>query len=62
MQISKDQLLELIRSHGDDQKTAQAEQELPDQVDTDKDGGLLERFGIDPQELLSKFGGSIPGL
>ena len=62
MQISKDQLLDLIRSHGDDQKTAQAEQELPDEVDPDTDRDLLERFGIDPQELLKKFGGSIPGL
>ena len=62
MEISKDQVLELIRSHGDDQKTANAEAELPDQVDTDKDANLLERFGVDPQELLKKFGGNIPGL
>ncbi len=62
MQISKDQLLELIRSHGDDQKSAEAEQELPDQVDTDRDQNLLDRFGIDPQELLRKFGGDLPGL
>ncbi len=62
MQISKDQVLELVRSHGDDQKTAQAEQELPDEVGTDRDQGLLERFGIEPEELLSRFKGDIPGL
>jgi hypothetical protein len=62
MQISKDQLMELIRSHGDDQKTAQAEQELPPEIDTDRDQNLLDRFGIDPQELLSRFKGDIPGL
>jgi hypothetical protein len=26
-------------------QTAQAERELPDQVDSDRDSGLLERFG-----------------
>ena len=63
MEISKDQVLELIRSHGDDDKTASAQAELPDQVDTDRDAGLLERFGVDPLELLKKFGGgNIPGL
>jgi uncharacterized protein YidB (DUF937 family) len=62
MQISKDQLMELIRSHGDDQKTAQAEQELPPEIDTDRDQNLLDKFGIDPQELLSRFKEDIPGL
>ncbi len=62
MQISKDQLMELIRSHGDDQKTAHAEQELPHEIDTDQDQNLLDKFGIDPQELLSRFKGNIAGL
>ena len=62
MQISKEQLMELIRSHGDDQKTAQAEEELPSEIDTDRDQNLLDKFGIDPQELLTRFKGDIPGL
>ena len=62
MQISKEQLMELVRSHGDDQKTAQAEQELPREIDTDRDRNLLDKFGIDPQELLTRFKGDIPGL
>jgi hypothetical protein len=60
--ISKDQILDLIRQRGDDEQAAQAERELPDQVDTDRDSGLLERFGINPQELLGKLGGDLPGL
>ena len=51
------QILELLRSQGDDSKAQQADQELPDQVDTDKDAGLLSKFGIDPMELIKKFGG-----
>ena len=57
MNIDKNQILELLRSQGDDSKAQQADQELPDQVDTDKDAGLLSKFGIDPMELIKKFGG-----
>ena len=57
MNIDKDQILELLRSQGDDDKAQQAEQELPGQVDTDRDAGLLSKFGIDPMELVKKLGG-----
>ena len=57
MQIPKEQILELLRSRGDDDKAKQADGELPDQVDTDQHAGLLEKYGIDVQDLLSRFGG-----
>jgi hypothetical protein len=62
MQISKDQIIDFLREQGDSDKASQAEQELPDQVDTDRDSGLLSKFGIDPADLISKLGGNIPGL
>ena len=63
MEIPKDRVLELLRSRGDDDKAEQADQELPNQVDTERDAGLLSKFGIDPAELLGKLGGGkIPGL
>ena len=62
MEIPKDQVLELIKQHGDAGQADQAEQELPDQVDTDRDAGLLQKFGLEPQDILSKLGGNIPGL
>jgi hypothetical protein len=62
VEISKDQIIDLIRQQGDPDKASQAERELPDQVDTDRDSGLLTKFGIDPQDLISKLGGDIPGL
>ena len=62
MQIPKEQILEFLRSQGDQDKAQQAEGELPDQVDTDQDQGLLEKYGINVEDLMSKFGGSIPGL
>ena len=59
VEIPKEQILEMLRSRGDSGQAAEAEKELPDQVDTDRDKGLLSKFGIDPQELISKFGGNI---
>ncbi len=57
MNIDKDQILQLLRSQGDHDKAQQADQELPGQVDTDKDAGLLSKFGLDPMELVTKLGG-----
>jgi hypothetical protein len=63
MQLDKDMILDLLRQRGDRQTVDQADQELPDQVDTDQHAGLLERFGLNPGELLARFtGGGLPGL
>jgi hypothetical protein len=64
MEIDKQQIVSLLRERGDSDQADRAEQELPDQVDTERDRNLLERFGIDPSELLSRFTGGrdIPGL
>jgi hypothetical protein len=59
MQIDKQQILELLRSRGEQQQAAQAETELPDQVDTDQHGDLLSKFNINPQELLGGLGGKL---
>ncbi len=59
MEFSKDQVLEFMREQGSSDQVSQAEQQLPDQVDTERDAGLLSRFGIDPQDLLTKFGGNL---
>ena len=57
MQIDKAQVLELLRSRGDHDKAAEAEQELPAEVDTERDAGLLSRLGLNPEELLGRLGG-----
>lgn len=56
MNIDKNQIVQLLREQGHPQAD-QVEQELPDQVDTEQHGNLLSKFGINPQELLGKFGG-----
>ncbi len=57
MNIDKSQILDLLRSRGDTDKAEEADRELPDQVDTDRDSGLLDRFGLDIGDLVKKFGG-----
>ena len=62
MQLDKNMILDLLRERGQQDQASQAEQELPDQVDTDQHAGILQKFGLDPQELLQKFtgGGGLP--
>jgi hypothetical protein len=63
MEIPKDKVLELIKDKGHADKAGEAEQQLPDTVDPERDSGLLSKFGLEPKDLLSKFaGGKIPGL
>ena len=61
MQIDKQQIIEFLKNRGDQQQAQQAEGELPDQVDTDQHADLLQRFGLDPKELLGRFAGGLPG-
>jgi hypothetical protein len=57
MQIDKNQILELLRSRGDNEKADQAAGQLPEQVDTDQHADLLGKLGLDPKDLLGKLGG-----
>ena len=51
MEIANESVLKLIRERGDDEQAKQAETELPDQIDTDRYASILQRFGVDPQDL-----------
>ena len=62
MQIPKEQILELLRSRGEDDKASQADSELPEQVDTEQHAGILQKLGIDPGDLLGALGGGAGGL
>ena len=61
MQLDKNVILDLLRSRGDHDHADRASRELPDQVDTEKHAGLLERFGVNPGELLGKVTGGSGG-
>jgi hypothetical protein len=57
MEIPKDKILELLKQRGENDKAEQADRELPGMVDTERDKGILDRLGIDPQDLLGNLGG-----
>jgi hypothetical protein len=57
MEIDKSQILDHLKSLGKHDEASKAESELPDKVDTDKHGDLLQKFGVNPQDLLGKLGG-----
>jgi hypothetical protein len=64
MQIPKQQIMNMLRDSnepGDTNKANEAERELPEQVDTEngEHQSLLQRYGVDPQLLISKFGGNL---
>jgi hypothetical protein len=61
MQIPKEQILELLRSRGEQGKAEQAQGELPDQVDTEQHAGLLQKLGIDPGDIVGALGGGLGG-
>lgn len=55
MPFDKKQVVQMLREKGDEEKAKKAEQELPDKVDPDQHANLLQKFGINPQELISKL-------
>lgn len=62
MQIPKQQIMDMLRDSrqpGDSGKADQAQQELPEQVDTENNEhqNLLQKFNIDPQQLIGQFRG-----
>jgi hypothetical protein len=59
MEIPKDKILDLLRQRDEHDKADQAERELPDQVDTDRDAGVLSKLGVDPQDLAGGLGDKI---
>ena len=56
MEIPKDQILQLLRDRGANDNAQQADQQLPDQVDTEQHSDLLARLGIKPDELAGDIG------
>jgi hypothetical protein len=62
MNIDKDSILSMLRGNGQNAEADQAQQELPDQVDTDQNSGLLEKFGLNPADLIAKFTGGEGGI
>jgi hypothetical protein len=66
MQLDKQQIMQFLRNRGEDQKANQADEQLPQKVDTDNSQhqSILQQLGINPMDLAKQFmgGKGIPGL
>ena len=58
VEIPKAMIVERIRSQQGAHKANEADKELPDKVDTDTDAELLQRYGLDPDEVANLLGGN----
>ena len=61
MQISKQQVLELLLATQQQTLVSDADQDLPDPVDTDEHADLLRRLGLDPEQLAADVQSGRPG-
>jgi len=57
VKLDKQELVKLLRTQGDNDTADQAEQRLPDEIDTDEDGGVLDELGLDRTQLMAKLAG-----
>lgn len=64
MKLDKQELLQLLRTGGDNDTADKVESSLPDEIDTDQHGDQLDAVGLDRTQLMNKlaaggFGGAI---
>ncbi len=59
MEIPKDKILQMIKSRRGRGEAEKAQAELPEQVDPEKDKGLLAKFGINPKDLIGGIRGKL---
>ena len=57
MKVDKNTILDMLRKRGGHDQADRAQRELPDEVDQDEHSSLLDRFGVNPQDLLKKLKG-----
>jgi hypothetical protein len=55
--IEKSQLVQLLRTEGDNDTADRVESQLPEQIDTDRDGDALDAVGLDRTQLMNKLAG-----
>ena len=57
MKLDKQELVRLLRTEGDNDTADKVESQLPDEVDTDRDGDVLDSLGLDRTQLMAKLAG-----
>ena len=57
MKLDKQELVRMLRTEGDNDTADKVEAQLPDEIDTDSDGGALDAVGLNRTELMNKLAG-----
>ena len=55
MELAKDDLVRLLRTEGDNDTAEKVAAQLPDRIDTDRDGDALDAVGLDRTQLMAKL-------
>jgi hypothetical protein len=56
MEIPRDRIIAALKKEGQSDKAHKLEQELPEKIDHELHSDILEKHGVNPQELLAKVG------
>ncbi|SDO01675.1 hypothetical protein [Geodermatophilus sp. DSM 45219] len=64
MKLDKQELLRMLHTEGDNDTADKVAAQLPDEIDTDRDGDTLDAIGLDRTQLMAKlaaggFGGTL---
>jgi hypothetical protein len=57
VKLDKQELVRVLRTEGDNDTADKVESGLPDEIDTDRDGGALDSIGLDRTQLMAKLAG-----
>ena len=57
MKLDKQELLRGLRTEGDTDTAEKVAAQLPDEIDTDRDGDALSAVGLDRTQLMAKLAG-----
>ncbi len=57
MKIGKQELVQVLRTQGDNDTADAVESRLPDEIDTERDGDALSAVGLDETQLMAKLAG-----
>jgi hypothetical protein len=60
MQFDKQEVLQALEAMGKHDQARQAQDQLPEQVDTDQHAGLLSDLGADVPQLVERLTGGRP--
>jgi hypothetical protein len=57
MEVPKKDIIKYLQQRGESDKAEAASRELPDRVDPQRDREMLDRIGIEPQDVRDDLGG-----